>query len=149
MEAMDIDACQIHINSLGNNRLTWYCILFFKIATQDAKSLFSESHKSGKNFFEDVSSWTFWQIYLDKWVLEVDYRRLSLPLGKVVSDEDITFLFIGENIGWDSFYWFFIMKMTSHNITFEWRLRLVERRYAQAALLGTALVNNLTCMNVT
>ena len=59
MEAMDIDACQIHINSLGNNRLTRYCILFFKIATQDAKSLFCECHKSGKNFFEDISSWTF------------------------------------------------------------------------------------------
>ena len=28
----------------------------------------------------------------------------------------------------------------SHNKTFEWRLRLVEWRYAQAALLGTALV---------
>ena len=27
----------------------------------------------------------------------------------------------------------------SHNKTFEWRLRLVEWRYAQAALLGTAL----------
>ena len=33
----------------------------------------------------------------------------------------------------------FIMKITSHNKTFEWRLRLVEWRYAQAALLGTAL----------
>ena len=32
------------------------------------------------------------------------------------------------------------MKITSHNKTFEWRLRLVEWRYAQAALLGTALV---------
>ena len=31
------------------------------------------------------------------------------------------------------------MKITSHNKTFEWRLRLVEWRYAQAALLGTAL----------
>ena len=30
------------------------------------------------------------------------------------------------------------MKITSHNKTFEWRLRLVEWRYAQAALLGTA-----------
>ena len=34
----------------------------------------------------------------------------------------------------------FIMKITSHNKTFEWRLRLVEWRYAQAALLGTALI---------
>ena len=32
------------------------------------------------------------------------------------------------------------MKITSHNKTFEWRLRLVEWRYAQAALLGTALI---------
>ena len=32
------------------------------------------------------------------------------------------------------------MKITSHNETFEWRLRLVEWRYAQAALLGTALI---------
>ena len=32
------------------------------------------------------------------------------------------------------------MKITSHNKTFEWRLRLVEWRYTQAALLGTALV---------
>ena len=35
------------------------------------------------------------------------------------------------------------MKITSHNKTFEWRLRLVERRYAEAALLGTALLNPL------
>ena len=35
-----------------------------------------------------------------------------------------------------------IMKITSHNKTFEWRLRLVEWRYAQAALLGTALDNS-------
>ena len=33
------------------------------------------------------------------------------------------------------------MKITSHNKTFEWRLRLVEWRYAQAALLGTALIS--------
>ena len=50
--------------------------------------------------------------------------------------KDITFLFIEENIGWDSFYWFFIMKITLHNKTFEWRLRLVEWRYAQARLAG-------------
>ena len=35
------------------------------------------------------------------------------------------------------------MKITSHNKTFEWRLRLVEWRYAQAALLGTALLSNM------
>ena len=32
------------------------------------------------------------------------------------------------------------MKITLRNKTFEWRLRLVEWRYAQAALLGTALI---------
>ena len=53
---------------------------------------------------------------------------------------NITFLFIEENIGWDSFYWFFIMKITLRNKTFEWRLRLIEWRYAQAALLRTALI---------
>ena len=31
------------------------------------------------------------------------------------------------------------MKITSHNKTFEWRLRLVEQRYSRDALLGTAL----------
>ena len=58
-------------------------------------------------------------------------------MGKVVSDEE--YYFFEENIGSGSFYWFFIMKITSHNKTFEWRLRLVEWHYAQAALLGTAL----------
>ena len=33
------------------------------------------------------------------------------------------------------------MKITLHNKTFEWHLRLLEWRYAQAALLGTALVD--------
>ena len=33
------------------------------------------------------------------------------------------------------------MKITLHNKTFEWRLRLVEWRYAQIALLGTAVDN--------
>ena len=33
------------------------------------------------------------------------------------------------------------MKITSHNKTFEWLLRLVEWRYAQASLLGTALLH--------
>ena len=65
-------------NSLGINRLTRFCILCFKIATQDAKSWFCECHQSGKNFSEEKSSWTFWQIYQDKWVVEVDYRRITL-----------------------------------------------------------------------
>ena len=30
---------------------------------------------------------------------------------------DINFLFIEKNVGWDSFYWFFIIKITLHNKT--------------------------------
>ena len=66
--------------SLGTNGLTWFCILCFEIATQDAKSWFCEYHQSRNNFSEEKNSWTFWQIHvhLDKWVVEVDYRRITL-----------------------------------------------------------------------
>ena len=60
----------------------------------------------------------------------------------VPSSMDITFLFIEENIGSDSFYWIFIIKVTLHNKTFVWWLLLVELCCPYAALLGKALVSS-------
>ena len=45
LKSMDRDAYQVHINSLGINRLTRFCILCFEIATQDAKSWICECHQ--------------------------------------------------------------------------------------------------------
>ena len=45
LQSMDRDAYQVHINSLGINRLTRFCILCFEIATQDAKSWVCECHQ--------------------------------------------------------------------------------------------------------
>ena len=118
-----------------------FCVLKLLLKMQSLDSL--NVSQSVKNSSEEKRSWTFSQIYQDKWVVEIDYRRITLLK---------TF---GEGGGWWGILIFFSLKKMLDETAFidfsllkllytikhdwlEWRLRFVEWLSAQAVLL-TAL----------